>query len=213
MNCTPFATTFFRGFISLRWAQHKRRLKRATPIMWSKFKTFLWKDLESSQAFIKSIWSKFRRDFQYQLEEARDWASHLKHLQSILSEFNPIWTTNELTMICYFWKGLKPFIKIEMEYQNRETMDFEEMMQRAVNAEAKAGLKSSTMDQNSDVHWPRGHRPSHNTSSKVQTQSFSYKDSASSKEPKLKDLKPALLRDNAAKLAKKEDRKEKKKRL
>ena len=80
MNCTPFAATFFCGAISLKWAQHKRRHKRAIPITWSEFKAFLQKDLGSSQAFIDSIWSKFRSDSQYQLEEARDWASHLQHL-------------------------------------------------------------------------------------------------------------------------------------
>ena len=129
MNRTPFAASFLRGSISLRWAQHKRRHESATPITWSEFKAFLRKDLGSSQAFIDSIWSKFRRDSQYQLEEARDWASHFQHLQSILSEFDPIRTPNKLIMICYFRKGLKPSIKIEMEQQIRESIDFEEMMQ------------------------------------------------------------------------------------
>ena len=55
MNCTPFAATFLRAAISLRWAQHKRRHERATPITWSEFKAFLRKDLGSSQAFIDSI--------------------------------------------------------------------------------------------------------------------------------------------------------------
>ena len=41
MNCTPFTITFFHGLISLRWAQHKQYQKRATPITWLKFKTFL----------------------------------------------------------------------------------------------------------------------------------------------------------------------------
>ena len=72
MNRTPFAATFLRDAISLRWAQHKRRHERATPITWSEFKTFLRKDLGSFQAFIDSIWSKFKRDSQYQLEKARD---------------------------------------------------------------------------------------------------------------------------------------------
>ena len=45
MNRTPFAASFLRGTISLRWAQHKRRHQSATPIMWSEFKTFLRKDL------------------------------------------------------------------------------------------------------------------------------------------------------------------------
>ena len=181
--------------------------------MWSEFKAFLRKDLGSSQAFIDSIGSKFRRDSQYQLEKARDWASHLQHLQSILSEFDPIRTPNKLTMICYFREGLKPFIKVEMEQQDQESMDFEEMVQRAVNAEAKAGLRSSTMVRESDARCPRGHRPSHNTSSKVQTQGSSHKDSPRSEERKPKDPKPAPSHDDAAEPAKKEDRKDKKKKL
>ena len=77
MNCTLFAASFFRGSISIKWAQYKRCHKNATPITWSEFKIFLQKDLGSSQAFINSIWSKFRRDSQYQLEESQDWVSHL----------------------------------------------------------------------------------------------------------------------------------------
>ena len=41
MNRTSFATTFLRGAISLRWAQHKCRHKRVTPITWLEFKAFL----------------------------------------------------------------------------------------------------------------------------------------------------------------------------
>ena len=46
-------------------------------------------------------------------------------------------------------------------------MNFEEMLQKAVNAEAKAGLKSSTIVRNLDAHCPRGHRLSHNTFLKI----------------------------------------------
>ena len=116
-------------------------------------------------------------------------------------------------MICYFREDLKPSIKVEMEQQDRESMDFEEMVQRAVNAEAKAGLRSSTMVRESDARCPRGHRPSHNTSSKVQTQGSSHKDSPRSEEPKHKEPKPAPSRDDAAEPAKKEDKKDKKKKL
>ena len=79
MNYTPFAATFFRDLInlSLKWAQHKQRHKRATPITWLEFNTFLRKDFESFQAFIDSIRSQFMRDSQYQLKKARDWAFHL----------------------------------------------------------------------------------------------------------------------------------------
>ena len=79
MNCTFFATTIFRGTVNLRWAQHKRRQKSATLITWPEFKNFFQKDLGDSQAFIDSIWSKFRKDSQYQLEEAQDYASHLQY--------------------------------------------------------------------------------------------------------------------------------------
>ena len=71
-----------------------------------------------------------------------------------------------------------------MEQQDRESMDFEEMVQRAVNAEAKAGLKSSTMVRELDARCPRGHRPSHNTSLKVQTQG------TTAKEPRTKESRP-----------------------
>ena len=93
-------------------------------------------------------------------------------------------------MICYFREGLKPSIKVEMEQQDQESMDFEEMVQRAVNAEAKAGLRSSTMVRESDARCPRGHRPSHNTSSKVQTQGSSHKDSPRTEESRPKEAKP-----------------------
>ena len=48
-------------------------------------------------------------------------------------------------------------------------MDIKEMVQRAVNVEAKAGLRSSAIVQNSDIRCPRGHHPSNNIASKVQT--------------------------------------------
>ena len=79
-------------------------------------------------------------------------------------------------MICYFREGLKPSIKVEMEQQNREFIDFEEMVQKAVNAESKAGLKSSAMVRDSDIRCLRGHRPSNSIVSKVQTQETTTKD-------------------------------------
>ena len=114
-------------------------------------------------------------------------------------------------MICYFREGLKSSIKIEIEQQDWESMDFKEMVQRAVNAEVKVGLRSSTMVRESDARCPRGHRLSHNTSLKVQTQGS--KNSSRSEEPMPKDPKPAPSRDDAAKPAKNENRKDKKKKL
>ena len=80
-------------------------------------------------------------------------------------------------------------------------------MQRAVNAEAKAGLRSSTMIWDLDAHCPKGYRLSHNTSSKIQTQGSNHKNSLYTKKPKNKHLKSALLRGNVAEPAKKENKK------
>ena len=101
-------------------------------------------------------------------------------------------------MIYYFWEGLKPSIKVEIEQQDRESIDFEEMMQKTVNAESKAGLKSSTMVRDSDIHCPRGHRPSNSTASKVQTQGTTTKNSHP-EELKVKETKPTPPRAEANK--------------
>ena len=66
-------------------------------------------------------------------------------------------------MIYYFRKNLKSSIKIEMKQQNREFINFEKMVQRAVNMEVKADLRSSTMIWDLDAHCLRDYRPSHNT--------------------------------------------------
>ena len=41
-----------------------------------------------------------------------------------------------------------------MKQQDREFMDFEEIVQKAVNKEAKVGLRSNTMIQESDIFYP-----------------------------------------------------------
>ena len=109
-------------------------------------------------------------------------------------------------MICYFRESLKPSIKVEMEQQDRESVNFEEMVQRAVNAEAKAGLRSTTMVRDSDIRCLQGYHPSNNTTSKVQTQRTAVKDSSRPEESKTKDPKSVPLRDNPAEPAKKEDK-------
>ena len=83
------------------------------------------------------------------------------------------------------------------------------MVQKAVNAEAKAGLRSSTMVWDPDIHYPRGYQPSNSTVLKIQTQGTTTKDSQP-EEPKVKEIRPILSRVEASKLSK-QARKEKKK--
>ena len=69
-------------------------------------------------------------------------------------------------------------------------MNFKDMVQRAVNAKYKAVLKSSTRVRDSDACCAWGHRPSHITLVKIQTQGFNIKESKP-EESRLKKLKPA----------------------
>ena len=80
------------------------------------------------------------------------------------------------------------------------------MVQKAVNAKAKAGLKSIIMVRDLDIRCFRGHRPSNNTASKMQTQGTTAKDSSCLEEPKTKDSKLVPSHDNPAEPAKKEDK-------
>ena len=84
-------------------------------------------------------------------------------------------------MICFFREDLKPSIKVEMEQQDQKSMNFEEMVQKAVNMEVKAGLRSSIMVWDLDARYPWGYCLSHNTSSKVQTQETAAKESRTKK--------------------------------
>ena len=112
-------------------------------------------------------------------------------------------------MICYFREGFKPSIKVKIEQQDQKSINFEEMIQKAVNTEAKAGLRSSTMFWNSDIRYSRDYRPSNNIASKVQTQGITTKDSHP-EEPK---IKKARLTSSQAKISKlfEQARKERKK--
>ena len=63
-------------------------------------------------------------------------------------------------------------------------MDFKEMVQRAVNVEAKAGLRSSTMVRDPDICCPKNHRPFISITSKMKTQK------TTGKKPKPEESRP-----------------------
>ena len=85
-------------------------------------------------------------------------------------------------------------------------MDFEEMVQKAVNVWAKAGLRSSAIVQDSDIRCLQSYRPSNSIASKVKTQETITKDPRLEKyRPKkakpAKEKAPALPRTNATESA------------
>ena len=88
-------------------------------------------------------------------------------------------------------------------------MNFEVMVQKTVNVEAKVSLRSSTMVRDSDINYPRNHCPSNNTALKVQTEGTITKDSHQ-REPKIKEVIYTSFRAVAASEFLKQARKEKK---
>ena len=86
------------------------------------------------------------------------------------------------------------------------------MVQRAINAKAKAGLRSIIMVRDSDIYYSQGHCLFNNTASKVQTQGTTAKNFSHLEEPKIKDPKSVLLRNNPAEPVKKKDKQKKFKR-
>lgn len=112
---------------------------------------FFRKNLGDSRVFVDNIWSKVKRDSQYQQEEVQDWALHLEYLQSILLEFDADAASNESYLIRFFRDGLKPSIKVWMDQRGRELDSWDELVEKAIDVEAKASLQPafilSKMDQ------------------------------------------------------------------
>ena len=127
--------------------------------MWDKFKAFLRRSLGDSQALVDAYWEKIKRDSQHQLEEVLNWAAHLEHLQAVLQEFDPVATPNKETIIRYFREGLKPSVRAQLDTRGRNQDSWEEAVEKAVNAEAKALLQSSASICDMDSRCPRGNRP------------------------------------------------------
>ena len=163
-NKTSFAASLLRGRISLRWHLHKQRVEGAAPLSWVEFKAFLRKNLGDSRAFVDSIWNKVIRDSQYQQEEVQDWASHLKHLQAILIEFDADGAPEESVLIRFFREGLKPSVKAQMEQRG----SWEELVKKAIDAEAKASLQPPSTLREMDQRCPQGNRPTHTSAGKSQ---------------------------------------------
>ena len=158
-----------------------------------KFKNFFRKNLGDSRAFVDSIWKKVKRDSQYQDKSAQDWAAHVKYLQFILFEFDSECVPEEGTMIWYFQKGLRPLVRVEMEQRGRKLDSFKELVEKAIDAKAKAALRTRFYACETNQHCLQGSRPS---AAKTSTQGQPMKDSRVEK-PKSKPQEskaPALRR-------------------
>ena len=71
-----------------------------------------------------------------------DWAAHLEHLQAVLREFDSVAAPNEDTMIRYFREGLRPSIRAQLDVRDRELDSWDEVVDKTVDAKAKASLQA-----------------------------------------------------------------------
>lgn len=99
-----------------------------------------------------------------------DWTGHLKHLQSILLEYNSFGTLGKLMMLRYFCKSLKPFIWVELEQRNLELENFEQLVKKVVKVESKTTLWPRSNLREIDQHYPRGSWLAYTTATKSNTQ-------------------------------------------
>ena len=106
-----------------------------------------------------TYWGKLKRNSQHQQKEVLDWAAHLKHLQAVFQEFDPAAIPKEEIMVRCFLEGLKPSVRPQLDIRGRDLNSWEEAVEKAVNAKAKAMLQSSPSTRNMDSRCPRGNKP------------------------------------------------------
>ena len=77
-----------------------------------------------------------------------DWAAYLEHLRSILLEYNLVGAPTKSTMLRYFREDLKPSVLAELERRDLKLENFDQMVKKAVDAEAKSAPRphSSTKE-------------------------------------------------------------------
>ena len=88
-----------------------------------------------------------------------DWAAHLEHLQSILREFDPTAVLNEETLIRYFRDGLRSYIRAQLNERGRHLDNWEEAIEKAIDAEAKAARQPTSLMKEINARCARGNRP------------------------------------------------------
>ena len=155
-NRNPFVALLLYGLVTQRWIQHKRRRNGAVAMTWPEFKEFFRKNLGDFRTFVDSVLKKVKRNSQYQDKSVQDWAALLEYLQSILIEFDSEWALEEGTMIWYFWEGFCPLVTVKMEQRGQELDSFEELVEKAVDAKAKAALRPRSYARKTDQHCLRG---------------------------------------------------------
>lgn len=131
---------FFYKMINFRWHPYKLRLTDTATLLWEEFKAFLQKSFGDAHLFVDTIWRKMKIHSQYQLEELQDWASNLKHLQSIFFKYDAAGASAEMALLLFLQEGLKTLVKAKIEQRGQELNSCNELIEKIIEKEAKASL-------------------------------------------------------------------------
>ena len=88
-----------------------------------------------------------------------DWAAYLENLQAVLKEFDPVAAPSEEILIYCFQEGFRPSIQAQIDSWHWELDLWDEMLDKAIEAESKAALQSSTIIQEMDACCWKERRP------------------------------------------------------
>lgn len=103
-----------------------------SPLPWTEFKAFIWKNLGDSRAFWITSGAGLKR-LSNQVEEVQDWVSHLEHLHITLIELNADGAPEETDLIRFFREGLKPLAKAQMELDS-----WDKLIEKTIDTKVKA---------------------------------------------------------------------------
>ncbi len=102
----------------------------------------------------------------------------------MLKEFDPSGAPNETTFIRYFREGLRPSIRAQLDHRGQDLDGWEEVVEKAGDAEAKANLQPPFYVRDIDARCPKGYRPlpknKENTYREPQSEASKDKDKAKS---------------------------------
>lgn len=111
------------------------------------------------------IWSKLKRDSQYQFKKVQDWATHLVYPQSILLEFDNAGAPKESYLIRFVREGLKPLIQAQIKQRGQKLDSWTKIVKKSVDAKAKASFLPIAFIRDIDSRVPHGNRPNANRAS------------------------------------------------
>ena len=83
----------------------------------------------------------------------------MEHLPTVLQEFDSVAAPNEDTMIRYFQEGLQPSIQAQLDVRDRDLNSWDEVIDKTVDAKAKASLQALSGTKEIDSWCPQGQRP------------------------------------------------------